>query len=126
MHDRTLRVADVIVRMKRMSTATQEDPELARLRAAVFSVCKIHPVTRVELFGSRAKATMHAGSDVDLLIEFAPEAAVGLFEMGAIKEELEAQLGRRVDLVSRAAIERSANAFRRRSILAAPVPIYAR
>jgi len=101
-------------------------PELAQLRAAVESVCASHPVARVQLFGSAARATMRSSSDIDLLIEFTPGNSVGLFEMGQIKEELEEQLGRRVDLLSRAAVERSTNLFRRRSILAQPVTLYAR
>jgi predicted nucleotidyltransferase len=65
-------------------------------------------------------------SDVDLLIEFLPGARIGLLEMGALKEELEERLGCSVDLVSRAAVERSRNPHRRRAILAAPLTVYAR
>ena len=63
---------------------------------------------------------------MDLLVEFLPEIKAGLFEMGALKEELEGRIGRRVDLLSRRAVEKSRNAIRRRAILANPVTIYAR
>ena len=99
---------------------------LDELRAAVRAVCAPYPVSRVQLFGSRASGQMHRGSDVDLLIEFLPGASIGLLEMGGLKEELEQRLDCRVDLVSRAAVERSRNPYRRRSILAAPVTVYAR
>ena len=46
--------------------------------------------------------------------------------MGAMKEDLEERLGCSVDLVSRAAVEKSHNPDRRRSILAAPTLVYAR
>ena len=59
-------------------------------------------------------------------MEFLPEIKAGLFEMGALKEELEGRIGRRVDLLSRRAVEKSRNAIRRRAILANPVTIYAR
>ena len=59
------------------------------------------------LFVSRASARSYSGSDVDLLVEFLPGARVGLLEMGGLKEDLEERLGCTVDLVSRAAVERS-------------------
>ena len=99
---------------------------LAQLSNAVREVCEPHPVSRVELFGSGARGRAHPESDVDLLIEFLPGASIGLLEMGGLKEELEQRLGCSVDLVSRAAVERSRNPYRRRSILAAPVTVYAR
>jgi predicted nucleotidyltransferase len=55
-----------------------------------------------------------------------PAASAGLFEMGALKEDLEERLGCRVDLLSRRAVERSRNPIRRRAILASPVTLYAR
>lgn len=99
---------------------------LAELRAAVRPVCESHPVSRLELFGSRADGSARVDSDVDLLVEFLPDANPGLFEMGALQDELEQRLGCRVDLLSRRAVEQSRNAFRRRAILAAPVALYAR
>ena len=99
---------------------------LAGLRAAVRPVCERHPVSRLEVFGSRAEGTALANSDVDLLVEFLPEANPGLFEMGALQLALEQQLGCRVDLLSRRAVEKSKNLYRRRAILAGPVALYAR
>ncbi|MEO7799442.1 MAG: nucleotidyltransferase domain-containing protein [Opitutaceae bacterium] len=99
---------------------------LGGLRAAVREVCASHPVARLEVFGSLAAGTARPGSDVDLLVEFLPESKVGLIEMGALHEDLEQTLGRRVDLLSRRSVEKSRNAHRRRSILANPATIYAR
>ena len=58
-----------------------------------------------------------ANSDVDLLVEFLPDANPGLFEMGALQLALEQQLGCRVDLLSRPAVEQSKNLFRRRAMV---------
>ena len=77
-------------------------------------------------FGSIARGAPHEGSDVDLLVEFSPEANAGLFEMGDLKEELEERLGCPVDLVSLGAVEKSRNPVRRREILSNRVTIYAR
>jgi predicted nucleotidyltransferase len=96
------------------------------LRAAVRPVCERHSIARLQLFGSHATGLPRADSDIDLLVEFLPGARIGLLEMGALKEDLEQHLGRPVDLVSRIAVERSRNPYRRRAILAAPVTVYAR
>lgn len=109
-----------------MTAAPAMPPSLTEIGKAVSAVCGHHPVERVQVFGSVASGQAHSGSDVDLLIEFLPGARVGLLEMGGIKEELEEHLRCSVDLVSRAAVERSRNPFRRQSILAAPVTVYAR
>jgi predicted nucleotidyltransferase len=109
-----------------MSSPLPSSLSLARLREAVRPVCECHPVSRLEVFGSRADGTAQANSDVDLLVEFLPEANPGLFEMGSLQLALEQQLGCRVDLLSRRAVEKSKNLYRRRAILAGPVALYAR
>jgi len=101
-------------------------PTLEEVRAAVRIACAHRPVQRVEVFGSLAHGTAASESDVDLLVEFLPEAHVGLFEMGALKEDLEEKLGCPVDLLSRKAVEKSANPYRRNAILKSPLTVYAR
>jgi len=60
------------------------------------------------------------------MVEFLPGSDVGLFEMGALKEDLEERLGCRVDLVSKRAVEQSRNPIRRAAILAHLIPVYVR
>jgi uncharacterized protein len=109
-----------------VTTTLANPPSLEAVREAVRSVCEHQPIARVQLFGSLAEGKARPGSDVDLLVEFAPDAHVGLLEMGGLKEDLEERLGCRVDLVSRAAVEKSRNPYRRRAILASSLTIYAR
>ena len=109
-----------------MPTTAQPPLSLATVSAAVSAACAGRPVQRVQVFGSVARGEGSRARDVDLLVDFLPEARVSLLELGALKEELEEKLGRRVDLLSRRAVERSANPHRRRAILAAPVTVYAR
>jgi predicted nucleotidyltransferase len=109
-----------------MTSERQGIISLDRIRAAVRAVSANHPLARVEVFGSVVSGAADARSDVDLLVEFLPDAEVGLLEMGALREDLEGILGRPVDVISRAAVEKSGNPYRRRSILAAPVTVYAR
>lgn len=108
-----------------MKTAANPAPlSLAGLRTAVRALCERHGVARLEVFGSQAAGTPGPGSDVDLLVEFLPTAHAGLLEMGALHEDLEEKLGRPVDLLSRRAVERSRNPYRRQAILAHPVTVY--
>ena len=109
-----------------MNLARTSPPTVEEVRAAVSSVCEKYPIARMQIFGSLASGRTHEGSDVDLLVEFLPGAPVGLLEMGGLKEDLEQQLGCGVDLLSRAAVERSHNPYRRHSILASALTVYAR
>jgi uncharacterized protein len=110
----------------RMDRNSSTLPSLETVQTVVRAVCEKQPVTRVEAFGSLVNGGSQAQSDVDLLVEFMPGSRIGLLAMGALKEELEERLGCSVDLVSRAAVEKSHNPYRRRSILAAPMLVYAR
>jgi len=99
---------------------------LKEIRQAVGQVCAGRPIARVELFGSRAAGASHASSDVDLLVEFDADAKMGLFELGALRQDLVEKLGVDVDILSRKAVERSRNDIRRESILSHTVSVYAR
>lgn len=67
-------------------TLHQHQPDLARR----------YGVQSLALFGSVARDEATAQSDVDLLVEF--DRPIGLFELFALQDELEALLGRSVDL----------------------------
>ncbi|HEY6347150.1 MAG TPA: nucleotidyltransferase domain-containing protein [Bryobacteraceae bacterium] len=85
--------------------------------------CRRWRIARLELFGSMLHEPSRA-QDVDLLVTFAPGARWGLFEHERMERELSELLGRKVDLISRRAIESSENVLRRNSILADAVPVY--
>jgi uncharacterized protein len=91
---------------------------------ALATFCDRWRVRRLELFGSVIRDDFRPDSDVDVLVTFQSDADWGLLDHAAMEEELGALFGRRVDLVSRRAIERSANAIRRASILESAVPIF--
>ncbi len=99
-----------------MITGTITPPPLEKIRATVRAVCEGRGVARVDLFGSVARGEGRTGSDVDLLVEFLPDSNIGLFEMGALKEDLEDRLGCKVDLLSRRAVESSRNPYRFMSV----------
>jgi predicted nucleotidyltransferase len=64
-------------------------------------LCRRYHVRELSLFGSAARGEMQPDSDVDLLVEFIPEAKVDLFEYSGFMLELSKLLGRKVDLVSK-------------------------
>jgi len=69
------------------------------------------------VFGSALRSDFRPDSDLDLLVTFAPEAQWSLLDHAAMQDELTELVGRKVDLVSRRAIERSENWIRRDAIL---------
>ncbi len=85
--------------------------------------CRRWKIAKLELFGSSLSDPAHA-ADVDLLVSFAEDAHWGLFEHEHMQTELSGLLGRKVDLISRRAIENSRNAIRRDAILSSAVPVY--
>lgn len=62
-------------------------------------LCRQHNIRRLALFGSRLKGTARPDSDVDLLVEFLPDARPTLLDMAQIEIELSQALGgQKVDL----------------------------
>ena len=51
------------------------------------------------VFGSSARGTAHAGSDIDVALGFARGRRPGAYEIGAIVSRLEEAAGRSVDIV---------------------------
>lgn len=80
-------------------------------------------VAGLALFGSLLRPDFGPSSDVDLLITFDPNAAWSLIDHERMEQELTEIVGRKVDLVSRAGLEQSANWIRRQMILSTAEPI---
>jgi len=66
---------------------------------ALASICRRYHIRRLSLFGSTLKGGNRPDSDVDLLVEFEPDARPTLLTMAKIELELSPLLGgRKVDL----------------------------
>jgi hypothetical protein len=61
-------------------------------------ICRRHHIRKLSLFGSLLKGMARPDSDIDLLVEFEPEATPSLLTMAAIEIELSDLLSRKVDL----------------------------
>jgi hypothetical protein len=76
-----------------MDEALFSDPE------ALAALCQRYRIRRLSLFGSTRSRSARPDSDVDLLVEFAPDAKPSLLTMAEIELVLSPLLGgRKVDL----------------------------
>lgn len=62
-----------------------------------------HKVKKAGIFGSVATHESHVDSDLDLLVEF--DVKISLFDFIRVKQELEIELNKQVDLVEYQAIK---------------------
>lgn len=60
--------------------------------------CQRHKIRRLSLFGSILREDFGPGSDIDLLVEFEPDATVGFIRLAGIERELGELLGRKADM----------------------------
>ncbi|MCY3908182.1 MAG: nucleotidyltransferase family protein [Anaerolineaceae bacterium] len=60
--------------------------------------CARQPIRRLSIFGSAMRNELTPESDIDLLVEYLPDAAISLFDMGGHLTDLSEIIGRRVDL----------------------------
>jgi uncharacterized protein len=98
-------------------------PRIPIPQEAIAGFCRRWQVTEFALFGSVLRDDFGPESDVDVLVAFSPEARHSLFDLVRMEDELRAIFGRRVDLVTRRAVERTANEWRRQSILGSLVHV---
>ena len=70
--------------------------DIPKERIAEF--CRANHIRRLALFGSVLRDDFGPDSDVDVLVEFEPEARVGLLRLAGLEIELGELLGRKVDL----------------------------
>jgi predicted nucleotidyltransferase len=98
---------------------------IAQHRVGIAAICERYRICRLDVFGSAARIDDFDAtrSDADFLVEFAPDACVGLDTFFGAKTDLEKLLGRSVDLVEAGAIR---NPFVLANINRSRVRVYAR
>ncbi len=74
------------------------DEILKRKRAEILRIAARHGAHNVRLFGSAARAEADAASDIDILVDMAPDRS--LLDLGALWRELNDLLGVKVDVVT--------------------------
>jgi predicted nucleotidyltransferase len=91
----------------------------------IAAFCRKWNVSEFALFGSVLRDDFRPDSDVDVLLTWADDARISLFDYGPMKDDLEAMFGRPVDLVSKEGIQQSRNWIRKKEILGSARVIYA-
>jgi hypothetical protein len=69
---------------------------------ALITICRENDVAKLEVFGSTARGEADDDSDVDLLVEFSKRKS--LLALVSLERKISAALGRKVDLLTEAAI----------------------
>jgi len=93
-------------------TATIEVP-----REAIAEFCKRWRIVEFSLFGSVLRDDFGPDSDIDVLIEFEKGDTHTLFDLVQMEDELQSIFRRKVDLLTKRAVETSRNYLRRKKIL---------
>ena len=64
-------------------------------------LCRRYAIRELSLFGSAVRGEMRPDSDIDVMVEFDASARIGILRFESLSEDLEALLGRKVDLVTK-------------------------
>jgi len=70
-----------------------------RILKAIKELCERYQVKELSVFGSALRDDFSSASDIDLLVEFEPEAQIGFMTLSKMQRELSGILNRQVDLV---------------------------
>jgi len=89
----TLKIMDKEQIKHKLLEAITKDPHIAAIKS-------------VAIFGSYVNGKATEQSDVDVLIDFVPDAAIGFFALSDIKNHLQSFLQRPVDLLTPQAISK--------------------
>lgn len=79
--------------------------------------CRRWSVHQLAVFGSALRDDFRPDSDLDIMVTFAPDADPSLFDHVEMQLELERLFSRKVDLISRRALEQSTNRLLKNEIL---------
>lgn len=101
------------------------EPKIVLPKDRIVEFCRRWKITEFALFGSVLRDDFRPDSDIDVLVKFAADASWTLLDHVDMQDELQAILGRNVDLISRKGIERSRNKIRRKEILESAEVYYA-
>ena len=69
---------------------------------ALINICRENDVAKLQIFGSTARGEANDDSDIDLLVEFSKRKS--LLALVSVERKMSAALGRKVDLLTEAAI----------------------
>jgi predicted nucleotidyltransferase len=82
------------------------NPQVSIPLAELQAFCRAHAVRELSVFGSAVRRDFGDDSDIDILIDLAPDARVGLIALQRMRDELARIFGRPVDLLTKNGINR--------------------
>ena len=88
--------------------------------------CDRWKIIEFALFGSVLRKDFRSDSDIDVIVQFHPQATPTFYNLEEMEAELKTIFNRKVDLVTRQGIESSRNYLRRHEILSSARVIYAK
>jgi predicted nucleotidyltransferase len=68
-------------------------------------LCQRNQVRELAVFGSALRDDFRPESDIDLLVEFLPDAEIGFLALARLQRELSVLFGRQVDLVPKGGVK---------------------
>ena len=84
--------------------------------------CASQPIRQLSVFGSAVRNELTPESDIDLLVEYMPDARISYFDMGRHVIDLMEITGRQVDLCTPNSISR----YFRKNVMESAFLLYAR
>lgn len=90
----------------------------------IAAFCRRNRILRMAFFGSVLRDDFSPESDVDLLVEFEPDARIGYIGLAGLEIELGEVLGRRADLHTLDGVQSSRNWLLRDEILGSTEAVY--
>jgi uncharacterized protein len=88
-----------------MNNTTSLENVKSVLKDHLSEIRNLYGVASIGVFGSIVRNDFDKGSDVDLLVDFFPDAKIGFFEFLQLEEYLSKLIGCPVDLVTRNALK---------------------
>lgn len=85
--------------------------------------CMKWKIRNFRFYGSIMREDFRPDSDIDVMVEFAPDADITLFDLSSMQDELETLLGHKVDLADRRSVDKSQNYIRRKGMLSGKPPV---
>jgi len=99
-------------------------PHIDIPRKKIVEFCHKWKVREFSVFGSVLRDDFRSDSDIDVIVDFEPDAKRTLFDIVSMTDELKEILGREVDLMTRRSVEKSRNYIRRKAILSSMEVVY--
>ncbi|HEU5012828.1 MAG TPA: nucleotidyltransferase domain-containing protein [Roseiflexaceae bacterium] len=87
----------------------------------IAAICRKYQIKELAIFGSAVRDDFRDDSDVDVLVEFEPEAQIGFLALARLQRELSAIVKRPVDVVPKNGLKPHI----RQSVLASAQVLYA-